>query len=453
MFLKFFLGEEDIMKKVRFVLAAALALFLALIPAFAGGGGQSGGGTASISFMGWGSPSEQEIFKQMIADFQKANPGVKVQYNGMPSDDFVVKLQAMVAGRNLPDAFYLPGDSFMAWVSAGQLLDLTPYIEKSPAFDVKNVWPAAVNLYRYDGNRTGQGNIYALPKDVGPWALAYNKTMLQQKGIPLPDKDKPWTFDEFVKYGQTLTGGSGTNQTWAVGNYTGEAAIWANGADWLDSTKTKVTINTPEFIEAMQWRADLINKHRIHMSPEDESSLGAYQRWLNGQIAFMGMGPWDQPAFWELPFEWDLMPWPAGRSGKSATWLGSLGLAVSPATKHPQAAFDLIAYFAVSEAGQRTNYQMGQAVPNIISMAKGEFLQMNKAPANRQEFLDIIENYGRFQPMLYTYDDEWWTTFWSEANNVWLGKISAAQFCQEQQPKIQALLDNAVAKQQAAKKK
>lgn len=439
------------MKKVKFIAALAV-LFLAAAALLTGCGGK-GGDAGSISFMGWGSPSEQDIFKQMIADFEKANPGVKVQYNGVPADDFLVKLQAMVASRNLPDSFYFPPNAMTAWVDAGQLLDLTPYVEKSTSFDVNNVWPSAINLYRYDGNSRGQGNIYALPKDVGPWALAYNKTLLEQKGVPLPDKDKPWTYDEFVQYGLMLTGGSGAEQTWAVGNYTGEAAVWANGADWLDSTKTKITIDTPEFIEAVQWRADLINKHHIHMSPEDESSLGAYQRWLNGQIGFMGMGPWDQPAFWELPFEWDIMPWPAGRGGKSATWLGSLGLAVSPQTKNPQAAFDLIAYFAVSETGQRTNYQMGQAVPNIISMAKGEFLQMKQAPANRQEFLDIIEDSGRFQPQLYTYDEEWWSTFWSEAGNIWMGKVTAADFCREWQPKLQALLDNAVAKQKAAKKK
>lgn len=442
------------MKQTKLVLAAGLFLFLVAGALFAGGGSQGGnGGGTAISFMGWGGPSEQEIFKQMIADFEKANPGVKVQYNGVPSEDYLTKLQAMVAARTMPDAFYFPADAVMQWSDAGQVLDLTAYIENSGFFDVKNIWPAAINRYRYDGNLPGQGPVWALPKDVGPWALAYNKTLLQQKGVPLPDRDKPWTFDEFIRYGQMLTGGSGANQTWAIGVYTLESAIWANGADWLDASKTKITINTPEFIEAMQWRADLINKHHIHMSPEDESSLGAYGRWLNGQLAFMPMGPWDQPAFWELPFEWDLMPWPAGRSGKSATWLGSLGLAVSSQSKHPQEAFNLIAYFTVNESGQRTNYQMGQAVPNIISMAKDEFLQMNKAPANRQEFLDIIEDYGRRYPQEYTYDTEWWSTFNSESARVWLGEMSAEQFCREMQPKLQELLNKSIEKHAAAKRR
>ncbi|MDR3174395.1 MAG: hypothetical protein LBU19_09110, partial [Treponema sp.] len=124
---------------------------------------------------------------------------------------------------------------------------------------------------------------------------------------------------------------------------------------------------------------------------------------------------------------------------------------VSPLSKNPQAAFDLIAYFTVNETGQRTNYQMGQAVPNIISMAKGEFLQMNKAPANRQEFLDIIEDYGRRYPQEYTYDTEWWTTFNSEAARVWLGTVTAPQFCREMEPVLQALLNKSVEKHAAAK--
>lgn len=447
------------LRKMSKIVSVSLLLLGTGVMVFAGGQsaspatgtGASTGAPVTISFMGWGNPSEIEIFKQMISDFEKANPNVKVEYNGVPSADFLTKLQAMVAGGTVPDAFYFPADAVMQWSDAGIVLDLTSYIQNAKTFDVKNVWSAAIDRYRYDGNMPGQGPIWALPKDVGPFALAYNKTLFQQKGVPLPDPDKPWTFDEFITYGQQLTGGSGNSQTWAVGAYVTESAIWANGADWLDASKTKITINTPEFIEAMQYRADLINKYHIHVSAAEDSSMGSYDRWRNGQIAMFPAGPWDQPAFWELPFEWDLMPWPTGRSGKSATWLGSLGLAVSSKSKHPQEAFDLISYFAFSEAGQRTNYQMGQAVPNIIDMAKGEFLQMDKAPKNRKEFLDIIESYGRRYPQEYTYDTEWWTTFNTDADRVWMGQVSAEQFCREMQPVLQDLLDKSVAKHAAAK--
>ena len=86
-----------------------------------------------------------------------------------------------------------------------------------------------------------------------------------------------------------------------------------------------------------------------------------------------------------------------------------------------------------------------------MDMAKGEFLQMTKAPQNRQEFLDIIESYGRRYPQEYTYDTEWWTTFNTDADRVWTGQVSAEQFCRQMQPALQELLDKSVAKHAAAK--
>jgi len=52
-------------------------------------------------------------------------------------------------------------------------------------------------------------------------------------------------------------------------------------------------------------------------------------------------------------------------------------------------------------------------------------------------------NYGRRFPFEYTYDREWYDTFYSGLQPVLDGKMSAEQYCKQIKPKIQKLLDKA----------
>lgn len=404
--------------------------------------------SVEVSFMGWGNPTEKEVFDKLIKKYEEKFTNVKVNYVNVPPADYMVKLQAMVAGNKAPDVFYMPCDNFLPWVSSGKLEDLTPYLDKTTLFKKENVWQQAWERYSFDkGSKTlGKGNVYALPKDVGPWAMVYNKNLFKEAGVAEPDPNKPWTWDEFRENAKKLTKGEGANKIFGAGSFTLESAVWSNGADWLDPTKTKVTVDDPKFAEAMQFVADLTLVDKVAPNQEESKSLGAYDRFINGKVATFWMGPWDQPAFWKLGFEWDLMPAPVSpKTGKSATWLGSMGFAVSPQSKHKQEAFDLAAFLSLDTEGQKANYEMGQAVPNLIDMAKGDFMKMDKAPKNKQEFINIIEKTGRPTNGWYTYNTEWLDIFNQNAAKVWEGKQSAADFCKEIQPKMQAALDKAVA--------
>src|SRR5699024_4279114 len=131
----------------------------------------------------------------------------------------------------------------------------TEYVENNENIDLDNIWEYGIDTYRFDGDTQGQGSIYAMPKDVGPFSLGYNKTMFEEAGLELPDKDEPMTWDEFIEVNQELTTGdqygTGFNINWVLQSF-----VWSNGGDFLDETQTKVTVDTPEFAEALQWFAD-----------------------------------------------------------------------------------------------------------------------------------------------------------------------------------------------------
>ncbi len=444
------------MKMAKRIVSMMLALVMMLALAACGGGGseESGDGNNTvITFAGWGSLAEKKIFTSMIDDFEKSHPGVKVNYQHVPGtqEDYLVKLTSLLAANKMPDVFYIHSDEFYSWADADRLENLTPYYEASEVAKNTTIWEKSLQVFRFD-KAAGQvgvdsGDLYGLPKDLGPWAMVYNKTLFEAKGVALPDPEVPMTWSEFIEVCKQLTGGSGVNKVFGTANYTLESAIWSNGADFLNEDHTKVTVDTPEFAEAMQWVADLALVHGVAPTPEEDSASGWFQRWVNGKVGMAWMGPWDQATFWDsVSFEWDIMPTPVSdKTGKGVSWLASAALCVSKDSKEKQLAYELAEFLSMDSGAQTYNYEAGQAVPNIVDMAKNEYLSMNKAPANKQVFLDIIEDSekGQFKSVYYTKNTTWYSYFLSESSKVWSGKMTAAEFCKDIQSEMQERLDSA----------
>jgi multiple sugar transport system substrate-binding protein len=415
-------------------------------------------GKVTINFVAFAQPHEQEMYTQLIKKYQEKYPHVKVNYITTPPADYNTKLQAMIAGGQTPDIFYSSPENVSFMVDTDQLLDLTPYIEKTDIFDPNNIWPKGISKYTRDGKT------YALPKDVGPFAYAYNKTLFEKAGVPTPDPKTALSWDEYVSIAKKLTiDDKGNNAEsadfnpkkivqYGAGFWWHEPAIWGNGADYINEDGTKVTIDDPKFIESLQFVADLRNVHHVVPSAEDESAMGGYTRWLNGTVAMFPMGPWDTAAFWDLKFDYDLMPWPANDGENWGTWLGSQGFGVSAKTKNPQEAFDLAAFLSVDPDIQREAMTMGLQVPNLIDMAKSEYLNMSdKKPVSKQVFLDVIETNGHDWSFEKTYDREWYDLFNSSVSQVWEGKKTPEAFVKELQPKMQELVDKSIEKSKKAK--
>ncbi|WP_127534195.1 ABC transporter substrate-binding protein [Paenibacillus kobensis] len=415
-----------------------------------GDAGKTDLGKAELTFMFRGGPDEQTAYNKTVDQFEKDHPGVKVKVISTAADQYATKLKAAITGKSVPDVFYYDPGDLMAYANGGVLLNLTQYVENNKDIDINKIWQKGVDLYRYDGATVGQGDIYGLPKDLGPFSMGYNKTMFEKAGIALPDKDKPYTWDEFMNVAQQLTKdnngdgkldqwGTGLNVTWNL-----QSLVWSNGADWIDPTHTKVTVDDPKFAEALQYFADMQNKYHVTPSIAEAQTLDTYQRWMQGQIGFFPVGPWDMSTYEKLPFDYDLIPYPAGSTGQSATWLGSLGIGVSSKTKYPEAAAALTMYLTGSEEGMKLLSDAKVQIPNLTDMATTWAADASSKPANKEEFLQIVNEYGRPIPGILTYNAEWYNLFFTDIQPVLDGKITAADYVKEEQPKMQKLLDKAI---------
>ncbi|WP_404410185.1 sugar ABC transporter substrate-binding protein [Exiguobacterium aurantiacum] len=427
--------------------------------ALAGCSGDEAGadGKVELTFMFRGNPEELKAYQATVKRFEEANKDVKVTMVQTAPDQYDTKLKSAIAGRKIPDVFFYNPAQVKAYVNSGVLLDITEAVENSEDVKLDDIWEKGVDKYRFDGKTLGEGAIYGLPKDLGPFALGYNKTMFEDAGIPLPDKDKPYTWDEFVDVAKQLTKdtngdgkmdqyGTGFNVNWAL-----QPFVWSNGGDWINEDGTKVTIDDPKFIEALQFFVDQQLKHGITPSIGETQTLDTYQRWLKGQLAFFPVGPWDMAAFKEqLKFEYDLLPWPAGSTGKASGWVGSLGIGVGSTTKHKEEAAELAMYLSADQEGQQALVDAQVQLPNSMEIADNWAADTSIKPENKQEFLDLINDYGRGFPAEKTYTAEWYDEFFKNIQPVLDGKTSVEDYVKTAQPKMQKLLDAAIEQEKQA---
>ena len=408
---------------------------------------------------------EKAVYQSLIDKFMNET-GANVTFEVTTSDEYSQKILAYKAADDMPDIFYVGPEAVASNVDDGYLLPLDDYVD---AEVINNLWGSVGNAYRYNGKTagTGEGSLYCLPKDFSTFAFAYNKDIFDEAGVAYPDPENPYTWDEFVEVCKQLTkdtDGDGEVDQWGTANalqWALDAFIYTNGGHFLNDDYTEVVIDgQQEFIDAFQFFADLTCKYGVTPTVEQDTALGGYQRWLDGQIGFYACGTWDVGAFMDkntFPYEWGLCAWPVGKTGVSMTRNGSVGFAVSADTEYPEAAAALITLFSTDLEGQRvlSGETTGASlqIPNIMDYAKGDFKdRIADGTIPYGDNVDVIFNYiegtdkyqGIFVETTYTYNADWWNAFLSGGYEYVLnGEMTAAEYCSQVQPAMQEALDTA----------
>ena len=89
-------------------------------------------------------------------------------------------------------------EDFKRWVKRGFMEDLQPYVDEAQ-IDLDAMWDSAVYRYRYNpdtNTNNPEDHLYALPKDISPTGLFYNKSAFERHGIKVISVDEE-DLDEF----------------------------------------------------------------------------------------------------------------------------------------------------------------------------------------------------------------------------------------------------------------
>ena len=433
-----------------------------------------GNGDKTLNVFLYMQEHEKEIYKGLVEEFVEEHKDEikEVVFEVTTQDEYNTKMIANMTAGDMPDVFYVGPAAVRSYVDNGYILPLDDYVD---AATVEKIWGTTQTIYRYDGTNVGTGSLYALPKDLSCFAFAYNKDLFDEAGLAYPDPEKPYTYDEFIEVCKALTkdkDGDGETDQWGVANanqFGMTPYLYSNGVKFLNDDMTKVNVANNEALKnALTFYTDL-TLNGLTPSVDQDTALGGYQRWLDGQIGFYACGTWDIAAFMDdstFPYEWDLCGWPVGPDGdgRSHTWMGSVGYCVSKTTENPDLCAELIAKLSTDEDGQKavSGITTGSSIqlPNISDLAYGEFLDAVKAeklpfPTNVRVLFGYFEGDDHYATALqetdYTYNGEWFDPFWQGVQNIQRGNITVEDFLTQVEPDMQSALDNAIELQNSAK--
>ncbi|RKN12582.1 ABC transporter substrate-binding protein [Streptomyces radicis] len=250
---------------------------------------------------------------QRVGDlYRRRNPGVTIRYTYADSLGFFQRLPLMFRAGTAPDVI-VAAESWISGLSQlGGWADLTPYLERDGLGE--DTWvPGALTPARIGGETL------CLPCLVYPKGIAYNLTLMRERGVPPPGES--WTEDAFLETAAALGHEAAGGRVYGLHNGFGTAQPYdvptVYGGLPFDPVARRMTATSPEVTRSLQLMSDLIHAH----GAMPDAGSGQEQEVLNFTSGRFGLGlfagysllPWTEQI--GTNFEWGVAPYPDAWSG------------------------------------------------------------------------------------------------------------------------------------------
>jgi multiple sugar transport system substrate-binding protein len=273
-------------------------------------------GTATWSM--WSdSPQEQKVWTA-FGDYVEQQMHVRSVSTLTPAAGYPTKLDLQLVSHTSSLVNALNGWLIPTYASRGAHQPLDDLIAHDPEFSAADFYPASRSISAF------AGRTYAVGFDVAPTVMYYNKTLLRKNGVPLPSPTKPMSWDEFRglaielsrpkdQYGFTCAPSIDDLISW----------IYCAGGDVMNARQDASALGAPEAMDAMDFVINLFVKDKVTPPISNLVTASSLANFLEGNVAFMQNGPWQVVNVREAPFEWDIVPFPAGPAGSKPRVSGS----------------------------------------------------------------------------------------------------------------------------------
>jgi multiple sugar transport system substrate-binding protein len=318
----------------------------------------------ALTFFFSANPDEADARMRVVDEFRRRHPDIKVRPI-LSGPGVMQQLSTFCAGGKCPDVLMAWDLTYAELAARGVLLDLNTMLAQDKAFatDLKSDSIGALyDTFTYDGGQ------YVMPEQWSGNYLFYNKQLLAKAGVPAPPTnwEKPWTFAQFLDTAAALThrDGSGRATQWGFVNtwwsyYSAGLFAMNNGVLWSTPLKNPTHMNFGDdaFIEAVQFYADLSNKHKVAPNASEVQSMSTPDLFAVGKAAIALGGHWRYQTFMRAEgLEFDVTSLPIGPSlpkGQAASSnIGATGLAISASSQRKEQAWEFVK-FATGPVGQK----------------------------------------------------------------------------------------------------
>jgi len=295
--------------------------------------GSASGGQVTVEMWDYLSgETANDSINAAIAEFEKANPDIKVKRTTFAFADLSKSILQGSVGGQVPDVAVVDVVDNQNFASLGMLKDLSnDGINKSDFFE--GPWSSVVY----------EGKTYGIPLNSNNLALYYNKQMLKDAGVEVPTD---WASLKEVAKKTT----KGDVKGIAISAVKSESAtfqvlpfVWQTGGDLKDYATSGAT--------ALAYLRGLIDDGSMSEAVTNYTQEDARTQFITGKSAMMINGPWELATLTkDAQFDWDVAPLPKDK--RAATSMGGENVVVMNGAKQSDAAVKLAKFLTSAEGAK-----------------------------------------------------------------------------------------------------
>ena len=299
---------------------------------------------------------EGQAYKESVETFNEAYDGkyfADIEF--VPRNDsgggYSDKVNASVMAGGLPDVLTVDGPNISAYAANDIIQPLADLTEEEES----EYLPSIIE------QGTVNDKLYALGVTESSVGFYYNKDIIEEAGIEIPDADHPWTWSEFLDILEKLKplmdekNGYPLDMTFPVGEtsiYYFAPFVWSGGGELVSDDGLTVDgyFNSDQTKAAMEYFRTIVENKYMSAAPIDNL-------FESGRAAFKFDGAWEVNTIYTSYPDINLGVAPYIVSddweGEAYTPTGSWAFAASSETKDIEGATELVKWMSGVDSGIR----------------------------------------------------------------------------------------------------
>jgi putative chitobiose transport system substrate-binding protein len=225
-------------------------------------------------------PKFNDYFKDAIAKFEVANPGIKVHWVDVPWGAMQGKIQAAMGAKTAPDVVNLNPDFAIQLAAKNAWLELDPVLTKGESKEyIPSIWQAG----------TLDSKAFSFPWYLTTNVTIYNQELLTKAGVVKP----PTTYQELAQAAKQIKEKTGKYAFFTTfvpedSNDVLESLVQM-GVQLVDK-QGKAAFNTPAGRAAFQYWVDLYKQGLLPKEALTQGHQQGIQLYQAGETAMLSAG-------------------------------------------------------------------------------------------------------------------------------------------------------------------
>jgi len=365
----------------------------------------------------------KQVFAQLVAEFQKQNPDIKVTVNTTAHEQFKTLLPSWLTSKQAPDVVtWFAGYRMQAFAEKGLL---EPIDNVFPGGSFEKEFPAAFKM-----PSSYSGHIYFMPQSWYWWAVYYNKDVFKKLNLSIPKNQQEfYAVCDKLKAAGIAPIAIGAKDTWTAGGWFDYLDSAVNGGEFHQKlTNGKVAYTDPAVKKTFNYIADMAKRGYFMPNASSYSWQEAANVLFRGEAGMYLMGQFIMdvaPA--DVKSKIDFFRFPSfGRSDYSVD-TPTDGFMIPKNAKNKDNAKKFMAFLATAQAQEMFCKPLGRLaanknvpVPNedarrgldmVLGAAVATQFYDRDAPEEMaakgmNAIVDILSNPGNVDSILSTLDKE-----------------------------------------------